>query len=290
MNKPKIIAHRGANRYAPQNTIPAFEKAVELGADGTETDVHITKDGHIVICHNDTVDEMSNGTGAIGSYMFEDIRKLDFGSKFSKDFAGVTLPTVEEYLECMKKSDKLSVMNIEIKPNKSEREDIVRKTIEAVKDYGLFDELLISSFDYKMLVEAKKYDPKCKTAYLYPIYGQVVRRWFFQPLHLAKKIGCDAMHPHKAFATKTLVKRAHAAGQRFMVGRAAADGQQRIRRRVVQRTARLGSAAVESQIPAVLHSVIPFLQRTMISNASGALRAARRERFLFAGNRPPAGG
>lgn len=121
---------------------------------------------------------MSNGTGAIGDYMFDDIRKLDFGSKFSKDFAGVTLPTVEEYLECMKKSDKLSVMNIEIKPNKSEREDIVRKTIEAVKDYGLFDELLISSFDYKMLVEAKKYDPKCKTAYLYPIYGQVVRRWF----------------------------------------------------------------------------------------------------------------
>mgnify|MGYP001532599793 FL=1 len=59
MNKPKIIAHRGANRYAPQNTIPAFEKAVELGADGTETDVHITKDGHIVICHNDTVDELS---------------------------------------------------------------------------------------------------------------------------------------------------------------------------------------------------------------------------------------
>lgn len=214
LNKPKIIAHRGANRYAPQNTIPAFEKAVELGADGTETDVHSTKDGYIVICHNDTVDEMSNGTGAIGSYMFEDIRKLDFGSKFSKDFAGVTLPTVEEYLECMQKSDKLSVMNIEIKPCKTDRADIVRKTIDAAKAYGLFDELLISSFDYKMLVEAKKYDPKCKTAYLYPIYGQVVRRWFFQPLHLAKKIGCDALHPHKAFATKALVRRAHAAGMK----------------------------------------------------------------------------
>ena len=147
MNKPKIIAHRGANRYAPQNTIPAFEKAIELGADGTETDVHSTKDGYIVICHNDTVDEMSNGTGAIGSYMFEDIRKLDFGSKFSKDFAGVTLPTVEEYLECMQKSDKLSVMNIEIKPCKTDRADIVRKTIDAAKAYGLFDKLRISSFD-----------------------------------------------------------------------------------------------------------------------------------------------
>ena len=114
----------------------------------------------------------------------------------------------------MQKSDKLSVMNIEIKPCKTDRADIVRKTIDAAKAYGLFDKLLISSFDYKMLVEAKKYEPKCKTAYLYPIYGQVVIRWFFQPLHLAKKIGCDAMHPHKAFATKTLVKRAHAAGMK----------------------------------------------------------------------------
>lgn len=214
MNKPKIIAHRGANRYAPQNTIPAFEKAIELGADGTETDVHSTKDGYIVICHNDTVDEMSNGTGAIGSYMFEDIRKLDFGSKFSKDFAGVTLPTVEEYLECMQKSDKLSIMNIEIKPCKTDRADIVRKAIDAAKAYGLFDKLLISSFDYKMLIEAKKYEPKCKTAYLYPIYGQIVTKWLCQPLRLAKRIGCDAMHPHKAFATKSLVRRAHAAGMK----------------------------------------------------------------------------
>lgn len=120
----------------PRTRYPHLKSSRARGGRNRD-DVHITKDGHIVICHNDTVDEMSNGTGAIGDYMFDDIRKLDFGSKFSKDFAGVTLPTVEEYLECMKKSDKLSVMNIEIKPNKSEREDIVRKTIDAVKDYGL---------------------------------------------------------------------------------------------------------------------------------------------------------
>lgn len=214
LKKPKIIAHRGANRHAPQNTIPAFEKALEIGVDGTETDVHSTKDGYIVICHNDTVDEMSNGTGAIGNYMFEDIRKLDFGSKFSEEFAGTTLPTVEEYLDCMAKDDSLSIINIEIKPCKTDRADIVRKTIDAVKERGLFDKLLISSFDYKMLIEVKKYNKNCKTAYLYPTYGQIVSKWLIQPLHLAKKIGCDALHPHKAFANKLLVKRAHNAGMK----------------------------------------------------------------------------
>lgn len=214
VKKPKIIAHRGANRYAPQNTIPAFEKALELGANGTETDVHSTKDGYIVICHNDTVDEMSNGTGAIGDYTLEDIRKLDFGSKFSAEFAGTPLPTLEEYLECMEKGDKLEIMNIEIKPSKYDRADIVKKTIDAVKAHGLFDKLLISSFDYKMLIEAKKYEPACQTAYLYPIYAQILTRWFIQPLRLAKKIGCSAMHPHQAFATKSLVRRAHKAGMK----------------------------------------------------------------------------
>ena len=67
----KIIAHRGANRYAPQNTIPAFEKAFELGADGLETDVHLTSDGVPVICHNYTIDELSNGKGTISEMTFE---------------------------------------------------------------------------------------------------------------------------------------------------------------------------------------------------------------------------
>lgn len=217
MNKPKIIAHRGANRYAPQNTIPAFEKALELRADGTETDVHSTKDGYIVICHNDTVDEMSNGTGAIGDFMLEDIRKLDFGSKFSKDFAGTPLPTLEEYLECMQKGESLEIMNIEIKPSKYDRADIVKKTIDAVKAYGLFDKLLISSFDYKMLIEAKKYEPACRVAYLHPIYAQMLTGWFFRPIRLAKKIGCYAMHPHHGFISKSYVEKAHKAGMKVNV-------------------------------------------------------------------------
>ena len=78
----KILAHRGANKHAPQNTIPAFLKAIELGADGVENDVHLTKDGELVICHNYTIDETSDGKGNISDYTLEELKKFDFGSYF----------------------------------------------------------------------------------------------------------------------------------------------------------------------------------------------------------------
>ena len=212
MKKINIIAHRGANKYAPQNTLPAFEKAVDLNSDGTETDVHLTKDGYVVICHNPTVDEMSNGTGKIVDYNFEDIRKLDFGKKFSSEFEGTPLPTLEEYLECMEKAECIKIINVEIKPNKNEREELVSKTIDAAKRHGVFDKLLISSFDYKMLKEAKRVDPSCKTAYLYPTYASMLMIWGFFSFTLAKSIKCDALHPHKGFISKRTIDKAHKKG------------------------------------------------------------------------------
>ena len=95
----KILAHRGANKHAPQNTIPAFLKAIELGADGVENDVHLTKDGELVICHNYTIDETSDGKGNISDYTLEELKKFDFGSYFSPDFAGTKIPTLHEFLE-----------------------------------------------------------------------------------------------------------------------------------------------------------------------------------------------
>ena len=212
MKKVKVIAHRGANHYAPQNTVPAFKKAIEIGVDGTETDVHTTKDGYLVICHNDTVDETSNGTGRITDFTFDEIRKLDFGTKFSDQYIGTTLPTLEEYLEVMASDPKLSTINVEIKPCKKERHLLVTKTIECAKKMGLFDKLLISSFDYKMLIEAKRVDPKCKTAFLYPTYAEALKGNDYFPIHRAHHIGCDAIHPHKSFITKHGAELAHKYG------------------------------------------------------------------------------
>ena len=79
MAKCKVISHRGANKEAPQNTIPAFKKSIEIGVDGFETDIHITADGVPVICHNYTIDETSDGQGNIKDMTLEQLRSYDFG-------------------------------------------------------------------------------------------------------------------------------------------------------------------------------------------------------------------
>jgi glycerophosphoryl diester phosphodiesterase len=95
-----ICAHRGACELAPQNTIPAFEKAIELGCDSIEIDVQAAADGEAVVIHNSTLDATTNGTGEVSSFTLEQIRALDAGSKFSPRFAGTTIPTLAETFEC----------------------------------------------------------------------------------------------------------------------------------------------------------------------------------------------
>lgn len=212
MAKCKVISHRGANRVAPQNTIPAFEKSLEIGCDGFETDIHLTADGHPVICHNYTIDETSNGSGEVGSKTLEELRSYDFGSYFSEEFAGTKLPTLEEFLDISAKGD-IEIMNIEIKPPLDGNMEIVGKTIEAVKAKGLFDNLLISSFDPNVLVECKRIDPNCKTGFLYaPNKLFFYKQMLFGYVKFAKKIKADYLHPHYFAVTKSYVKNLHKNG------------------------------------------------------------------------------
>lgn len=211
MTECKIIAHRGANRYAPQNTMPAFERANELGADGYETDVHLTRDGVPVICHNYTVNETSTGMGSVSSYSLEEIRRLDFGSYYSDKFKGTRLPTLEEFLTHCETAD-IEIMNIELKSPHARETDIVEKTIEAVKAHGLMGKLLISSFDYRLLVRCKETDPYVKTGYLYSPDKRDTYKMFLTPVTFAKKIGADYLHPVFTYVTPGYVRRAHKEG------------------------------------------------------------------------------
>lgn len=212
MAKCKVISHRGANKVAPQNTIPAFEKSLEIGCDGFETDIHLTADGHPVICHNYTIDETSNGSGEVRYKTLEELRSYDFGSYFSDEFAGTKLPTLEEFLDVSARGD-IEIMNIEIKPPLDGNMDIVKKTIDAVKAKGLFDKLLISSFDPDVLVECKKIDPACKTGFLYaPNKLFFLKHMLFGYVKFAKKIKADYLHPHFIAVTKSYVKSLHKNG------------------------------------------------------------------------------
>jgi glycerophosphoryl diester phosphodiesterase len=104
---PVNLAHRGASALAPENTMEAFRLAVEAGADGLELDVHLTRDGHIVVIHDATVDKTTNGTGAVSEMTLDDLRGLDAGHNFSPDGGptrpyrgrGIRVPTLDEVLE-----------------------------------------------------------------------------------------------------------------------------------------------------------------------------------------------
>ena len=209
----KVISHRGANRYAPQNTIEAFKKAIELKADGFETDVHLTKDGELVICHNYTIDETSDGKGNVSDMTLSQLEKFDFGSYFSPRYKGAKIPTVRELLALVKESD-LETLNIEIKSPLNGETVIVDETIKLVKEFDLLDKLIISSFDPKLLTRAKEIDEKCKTGYLYSFTKKITyeNKMIKKYVEYAKSIGADALHPQFLFVDKEYVERAHAAG------------------------------------------------------------------------------
>ncbi len=215
MAECNVISHRGANLVAPQNTIEAFRKSMEIGCDGFETDIHLTKDGIPVVCHNFTIDETSDGVGAIKDMTLEDLRSFDFGKYKDPQFEGVKIPTLDEFLALSKEmGDDMKVLDIELK---SERygeagTELAEKTIDAVKQYGLFDKLLISSFDPAILVVCKKIDKNCKTGILYSPDKVMGFKISLKPIKFAREIGADALHPFYAYATKSYVENAHKAG------------------------------------------------------------------------------
>lgn len=99
IEKLLIIAHRGASAYAPEHTIESYKLAKELGAGYIEIDLQMTKDGHLVAMHDDTVDRTTNGEGKVSDYILKEIKQLDAGSWFDEQYAGETVPTLREIFE-----------------------------------------------------------------------------------------------------------------------------------------------------------------------------------------------
>lgn len=205
---PLVLAHRGANRIAPQNTLPAFLKAIQLNSDGIETDVHLCKDGELVICHNYTVDATSNGVGSIDEMTFDTLRKLDFGSYFSDDFKGVTLPTLPELLTLVKN---MKLINIEIKPPQKDN-DLVKRVVEEIHKFGIQDNSIVSCFNPECICQVKEIDKNIKTALLYEDNELGNEIMTFGVAKYCQQLNADAAHPDLSLITHKEVIELHNLG------------------------------------------------------------------------------
>ncbi len=182
------IAHRGASAVAPPNTLAAFEKAVELGADGIEFDVHLSADGVLVVIHDFNVDDTTDGSGRVAEMTLAQLKQLDAGSRFDPAFAGERIPTLEEVLETV--GSRL-LLNIELKCFSLRDNGLERAVIAQVKRHGPAARVLLSSFNPFSLRRAKKIAPHIPVGLLYaPWLPLPLRRAWLAPL-----VPHEARHP-----------------------------------------------------------------------------------------------
>jgi glycerophosphoryl diester phosphodiesterase len=167
MTIPNIIAHRGASAVAPENTLSAFRMARDVGADGFETDVQLTRDGVPVIAHNYSIDAVSDGSGLISEMTYAELRGYDFGSWFGEGFRGERIATLRE---CLDAGKDYRVVNIELKAPVDRSVPYAVPVADAIASSGFAGNVIVSSFDHSLLKEVKDSHPEIRVGILVPPY------------------------------------------------------------------------------------------------------------------------
>lgn len=206
MSKTLVWAHRGASGYAPENTMASFQKAAEMGADGLELDIQLSKDGEIVVIHDETIDRTSNGSGWVKDLTLAELKSFDYNYQNGMNIGGINsgtsekrelkkvypeydfseIPTMREVFELIAPTD--LTINIEVKTGVVFYPRIEEKILAMVRDFSMEDRVIYSSFNHSTVVRIKELNPDAEVGFLYadgPI-GVV---------EYAKKHGVDALHP-----------------------------------------------------------------------------------------------
>jgi len=183
----KIFAHRGASAYAPENTLPAFEKAVDIGADGVELDIHLSRDGRLVVIHDEMLDRTTNGHGFVKDFTLAELKKLDASKTMTNSgFCNLRIPTLGEVYELL--ADTVLLVNVEVKNSIFLYPGILEKALEAEAKYGMSGRVLYSSFNHYAMQELKRISPQSKTGLLYSTM-------LIDPWNAAMAANADALHP-----------------------------------------------------------------------------------------------
>ncbi|TET98267.1 MAG: glycerophosphodiester phosphodiesterase [Anaerolineales bacterium] len=205
---PLVIAHRGASMYAPENTIAAFDLAVEMGADAIELDAMLTEDGTPIVIHDHSLGRTTDSSGSVSSKIVSEIKLLDAGSIFDARFAGEMIPTLEEVFSAV--GDKIMI-NVELKNYASPFDSLPETVGDLVREKGLSDRVLLSSFNPMALIKAKRACPEIRRAALIGGGPKVVSGF------IKTFTNYSALHPEVSLVNRGMVIKNHAAGHKVNV-------------------------------------------------------------------------
>ncbi|MBI4209234.1 MAG: glycerophosphodiester phosphodiesterase [Deltaproteobacteria bacterium] len=201
--KKKIlnIAHRGASAHAPENTMAAFELAIQQGADMIEMDLHVTRDGKVVICHDSNLLRTAGKDISIESASLEDLQRFDVGSWFDPRFSQERIPTLQQVLE---RFGGRVALNLELKANHSDPSLLIASALKVLQTYPQA-RCILSSFQWPLLLEFRKQEKKIPLAIL------LTGNYWEQAFQFAKAIGPISIHPEWTSVTSQRVEQAHKA-------------------------------------------------------------------------------
>lgn len=180
-----IFAHRGASGYAPENTMAAFRLAVEMGADGIELDVHLSKDGELMVIHDSTVDRTTNGTDRVDEMTLSELKALD-ASNGMEGFPDSRIPTLGEVYDLLK--DTGLIVNVEVKTDEGMYPGIEEKCLAVEKEKGMVGRTIYSSFNHYTIANFRRLDPDAKLGLLY-------MSGLYEPWAYAKHCKAEYIHP-----------------------------------------------------------------------------------------------
>ncbi|MSU06118.1 glycerophosphodiester phosphodiesterase [Spirochaetales bacterium NM-380-WT-3C1] len=195
----KIIAHRGFSGVYPENTMLAFRKAIEIGADGIELDVHLSKDGQVMIIHDEALKRTTGLDGVVSDYTRAELEKISAGKTKNDEFGFTPIPSLEEYLAFMAEhKDKFT--NIELKTAPVYYPEIEEKTLELVRKFDLEKNIIYSSFNWLSIERIQRLGTISETGLLFSgmkLYNQA---------HIIKALGINYFHPDFNDLTDEIVK------------------------------------------------------------------------------------
>lgn len=195
----KIIAHRGFSGVYPENTMLAFRKAIEIGADGIELDVHLSKDGQVMIIHDEALKRTTGLDGVVSDYTRAELEKISAGKTKNDEFGFTPIPSLEEYLAFMAEHrDKIT--NIELKTAPVYYPEIEEKTLELVRKFDLEKNIIYSSFNWLSIERMQRLGTISETGLLFSgmkLYNQA---------HIIKALGINYFHPDFNDLTDNIVK------------------------------------------------------------------------------------